>query len=80
MAAHDGEPVAVPMSIPVRTSLQRAPSAPMTPQEMEARCAEAWLQRGVIVVLDPKDIADDWARQALVNWASKRYGKRMKRR
>jgi hypothetical protein len=62
-----------------RTSLQNAPSEPMTPQEMEARCADAWLQRGVIVVLRPEEIDDDWLRQGLKNWASKKFGRRMKR-
>jgi hypothetical protein len=68
------------MTLRCRTSLQNAPSEPMTPQEMEARCADAWLTRGVIVVLRPEEIDNEWVRAGLVQWASRRYGKRMKRR
>lgn len=43
-------------------------------QELRSR---AWKQQGLII-LDPVDIDDDWFRQALINEANKRYGRRGK--
>jgi hypothetical protein len=35
----------------------------------------AWRSQGV-VVLRPEDVADDWIRQALINEATRLYGRR----
>lgn len=43
-------------------------------RNIEARRA-AWHKAGLIV-LDPEDIGDDWLRQALLNEAESRYGRR----
>ena len=64
--------------IPVRTSLQNAPSAPMTPAEMEATRARAWIELG-IVVLRPDELTDDWLKAGLKQWAARTFGRRMKR-
>lgn len=40
--------------------------------------AALWHKRG-IVVLDPEDIADEWFRQAVLNYANDAYGRRGRR-
>lgn len=64
--------------IRVHTSLRNAARAPISAAELEAMRARAWAEQGV-VVLSPKEISDDWLRQALVNEATRRWGRRMKR-
>ena len=46
-----------------------------TESELEAMRRAAWLGQGVIAVR-PDDITDVWLRQALINFAEARYGKR----
>ena len=50
----------------------RSESSPLELQDMRQR---AWQQQGV-VVLQPEDVVDPWLRQALVNEAERRYGRR----
>jgi hypothetical protein len=50
----------------------RSEPSPLKLQEMRQR---AWQQQGV-VVLQPEDVVDPWLRQALVNEAVRRYGRR----
>lgn len=68
------------MNAPARvlTSLRNAPSAPMSRDELDRLRAQAWTERGLICIA-PEEITDDWARQAIVNVATKKFGKRMKR-
>lgn len=59
----------------MRSSLDRLPSAPNPPEALKAQARAVWRTRGLIF-LDPKDIADDWTRQAVINEAVRQYGAR----
>ena len=60
----------------VRGSLARhLPETPPTEDELFAMRRAAWRKQG-IVVIRPADIRDDWTRQALVNEATRLYGRR----
>jgi hypothetical protein len=59
-----------------RGSLERhLPHSAPTEQELFAMRRAAWRRQG-IVVIRPGDIRDDWTRQALVNEATRLYGRR----
>jgi hypothetical protein len=59
-----------------RSPLARAQARSMpTDEDLLAMRRAAWRQQGV-VVLRPKDIEDDWIRQALINEANRLYGRR----
>ena len=60
---------------PMRTSLAPHVRMPTTVSELQAMRERAWRQQGV-VVLQPEEIGDPWLRQALVNEAERRYGRR----
>jgi hypothetical protein len=49
-------------------------SAPADEDLLDMRRA-AWRHQGV-VVLRPEDVRDDWTRQALINEATRLYGRR----
>jgi hypothetical protein len=55
------------------------PRGEQAQQQTEAAKQRAWQEFGLLVV-DPEDINDDWLRQALINTASKLYGRRKGRR
>jgi hypothetical protein len=59
-----------------RSCLARAQTrtAPSDEDLLDMRRA-AWRAQGV-VVLRPEDVRDDWTRQALINEANRRYGRR----
>ena len=59
-----------------RSPLARA-QARTTPsdEDLLAMRRAAWRQQGV-VVLRPEDVEDDWVRQALINEATRLYGRR----
>jgi len=60
----------------VRGSLERhLPETPPTEQELFAMRRAAWRRQG-IVVIRPADVPDEIIRQALVNEATRLYGKR----
>lgn len=61
----------------VLTSLRNAPSAPLSPAELDHLRGRAWQEQGLIVV-HPTEINDDFVRQGIVNEATKRWGRRMK--
>ena len=63
---------------PIRSSLARAPALPTRPEELERLRERAWQEQG-IAVLNPREIVDDWLRQAIKNFAAKRWGRRFKR-
>ena len=46
-----------------------------TDEDLLAMRRAAWRQQGV-VVLRPEDIEDDWVRRALINEATRLYGRR----
>ena len=50
----------------------RSEASPLELQEMRKR---AWQQQG-FVVLQPDEVGDQWLRQALINEAERRYGRR----
>ena len=50
----------------------RSEASPLELQDMRKR---AWQQQGV-VVLQPEEVLDVWLRQALINEAERRYGRR----
>lgn len=54
------------------------PSSPLDEDQIEAMRRRAWMEQGV-VMLRPDEVIDDWLRQALVNEAVKRFGKRSAR-
>ena len=59
---------------PPRSCLDRGPS-PTTPWALDAMRQQAWQQHGV-AALAITDITDAWLRQALVNEATRRWGRR----
>ena len=60
----------------VRGSLERhLPRSAPTDVELFAMRRAAWRKQG-IVVIRPSDVRDDWTRQALVNEATRLYGRR----
>ena len=59
-----------------RGSLERyLPEPAPTEPELFAMRRAAWRKQG-IVVIRPADVRDDWTRQALVNEATRLYGRR----
>lgn len=58
-----------------RSTLARHVQSEANPLELEAMRKRAWQQQGV-VVLQPEEVVDPWLRQALVNEAERRYGRR----
>ncbi len=64
---------------PISRIYQMGRSAPPSGEEQERRSREmrktAWHAHGLII-LDPEDITDDWLRQAMINEADARYGRR----
>ena len=62
--------------VSIRSSLANAVmSGPTSTGELDQMRRRAWREQGV-VALKPEDINDDWLRQAVVNEAVKRWGKR----
>jgi hypothetical protein len=59
---------------PPRSSLDRGPST-ASDADLEAMRAAAWHRHGV-AALAINDITDTWLRQALVNEATRRWGRR----
>jgi hypothetical protein len=60
----------------VRSSLERhLPETAPTEDELFAMRRAAWRQQG-IVVIRLADVRDEWTRQALVNEATRLYGRR----
>jgi hypothetical protein len=60
----------------VRGSLERhLPRSLPTEDELLAMRRAAWRKQG-IAVIRPADVRDDWTRQALVNEATRLYGRR----
>ena len=60
----------------VRGSLERhLPRSLSTEDELFAMRRAAWRKQGVVVIR-PADVRDDWTRQALVNEATRLYGRR----
>ena len=59
---------------PPRSSLHRA-ATPASTADLEAMRAAAWHRHGV-AALAITDITDAWLRQALVNEATRRWGRR----
>ena len=58
-----------------RSQLARHVRSEPSPLELEDMRKLAWQQQGV-VVLQPEEVVDQWLRQALVNEAERRYGRR----
>ncbi len=58
-----------------RSPLGRHVRSEPSPLELEDMRKLAWQQQGV-VVLQPEEVGDAWLRQALVNEAERRYGRR----
>lgn len=52
-----------------------APTGAEAKQRNRDACAEAWHKHG-LAVIDPQDVTDDWERQAIINAASKLYGRK----
>jgi hypothetical protein len=67
------------MSIPGAPTLARSPigrpRSPTSEPELDAMRAAAWHRHGV-AALAVADIADPWLRQAVINEASRRWGRR----
>ena len=60
----------------VQGSLERhLPRSLPTEDELFAMRRAAWRKQG-IVVIRPADVRDEWTRQALVNEATRLYGRR----
>ncbi len=54
---------------------RHVPKAATSDAQLDAMAARAWLDHG-IVLLRPEDLANPLDRQAMMNIAEKRYGKR----
>ena len=67
------------MSLPGAPTLARGPigrlRSPTSEPELNAMRAAAWHRLGV-AALAVEDIADPWLRQAVINEASRRWGRR----
>ena len=64
----------------MRSPLARLlPETPTSAEHLEAMRRRAWLDQGVIV-LRPDELRDDFARQAIVNEATRRWGRRQQGR
>ena len=67
------------MSIPGAPTLARSPlgrlRSPTTDTEMHAMRAAAWQRHGVAAI-PVDDITDPWLRQAIINEATRRWGRR----
>lgn len=60
----------------MRDSLARfVGGTPSSSEHLERMRRAAWLKQGV-VMLDPREVLDPWLRQAIVNEATTRYGRR----
>ncbi len=60
----------------MRSSLERhLPRSLPTEDELFAMRRAAWRKQG-IVVIRPAEVGDDWTRQALINEATRLYGRR----
>ena len=60
----------------MRGSLERhLPQSAPTEQELFAMRGAAWRKQGIVVVR-LADVRDDWIRQALINEATRLYGRR----
>lgn len=57
---------------------RHAARPPMSAEEFAALRSRAWTERGIILI-SIDEVLDDWLRQALVNLATKLFGRRMKR-
>ena len=51
--------------------------SPASVREIERLRERAWQEQGVIV-LRPTEIADEWTRQAVINLATMKWGRRLK--
>jgi hypothetical protein len=60
-----------------RSPLARHVRSEPSPLKLQEMRQHAWQQQGV-VVLQPEEVVDPWLRQALVNEAVRRYGRRRK--
>jgi hypothetical protein len=58
-----------------RSSLDRGTRGPTTSTDLDAMRAAAWHRHG-IAALAIDDITDTWLRQALINEATRRWGRR----
>ena len=58
-----------------RSPLGRHVRSEVSPLDLQDMRKRAWQQQG-IVVLQPEEVGDDWLRQALINEAVRRYGRR----
>ena len=62
--------------VSIRSSLANSiMSGPTSTGELDVMRRRAWREQGV-VALRPEDITDEWLRQAVVNEAVKRWGRR----
>jgi hypothetical protein len=60
----------------MRSSLSRTVPRPQTPEwEMEEFRRRAWQFDGAAVIHVDR-LSDDWFKQAVINWANERYGRR----
>ncbi len=58
-----------------RSALARHVRSEPSPLELQDMRKRAWQQQGV-VVLQPEEVVDPWLRQAIINEAERRYGRR----
>jgi len=62
--------------VSIRSSLANSVmSGPTSTGELDVMRRRTWREQGV-VALRPEDITDEWLRQAVVNEAVKRWGRR----
>lgn len=62
----------------ISTSLRNLTTSPMSPEEFETLRRRCWIERGLVVIA-PEEINDDFVKQGLKNFASIKFGRRMKR-
>ena len=58
---------------------KRAGRSPATVEDIREMAQRAWRQRG-LALIDPADVTDPFARQAIINEAERLYGERCEER
>ena len=62
------------MSVPSYLGRYQPRTVP-SDQDLRAMRRAAWLKQG-LAVIDPREVRDDWTRQAIINEATRLYGRR----
>ncbi|HYB11697.1 MAG TPA: hypothetical protein VEJ16_18720 [Alphaproteobacteria bacterium] len=62
----------------VVSSLGRFAPPTLSKEDFESLRTKCWIERGLLV-FSPEEVQNEFVRQGVVNWASVKFGKRIKR-